>query len=101
MSRNSVRTLTREDEERVAQLDAVPQGFARLVRDSARPLVWVCSEAELNDAVAALRNEPVVGFDVETTLGTRALCLLQIAGQHATYLIDALDVPDLARLARL
>jgi ribonuclease D len=46
-------------------------------------------------------NVRLVGLDVETTLGTRALCLLQMAGQRTTYLIDALEVPDIAPLAPL
>ena len=32
---------------------------------------------------------------------TRTLCLIQVAGRHATYLIDALEMPDLAPLAQL
>jgi ATP-dependent Lhr-like helicase len=96
-----IRALTPEDEARVASLEAVAPELPRLVRDSARPLVWVRSEADLVDAVAALMSDLVVGLDVETTLGTRTLCLVQIAGQHVTYLIDTLDVPDLAPLASL
>jgi ATP-dependent Lhr-like helicase len=92
--------VTREDEARVASLDAVAPEFPRLIRDGSRRLVWVRSEADLVDAVAELMSESVIGLDVETTLGTRALCLVQIAGR-VTYLIDALEVPDLAVLAPL
>jgi ribonuclease D len=45
--------------------------------------------------------EQRVGLDVETTLKTRALCLIQVAGATTTYLIDALALPDLTPLARL
>jgi ATP-dependent Lhr-like helicase len=72
-----------------------------LRRDAARPLVWVRSEGALAEAVAALMQAEVVGLDVETTLATRALCLIQLAGPEATYLVDALEVPDLAALAPL
>lgn len=98
---DSVRAVTPQDEARLADLYQVLLALRPLERDGSRPLVWVRSEADLVEAVAALMSEPVIGLDVETTLGTRALCLLQIAGQHATYLIDALDVPELAPLAPL
>ncbi|MBW2735855.1 MAG: hypothetical protein JRH20_26005, partial [Deltaproteobacteria bacterium] len=46
-----------------------------------------------------LRQETAVGLDVETTLRSRTLCLVQIAGSEATYLIDALEIGDLSLLA--
>jgi ribonuclease D len=95
-----IRAVTREDEARVASLDAVHPVLPRLTRDGSRHLVWVRSEADLVDAVAALMSESVIGLDVETTLATRALCLVQIAGR-VTYLIDTLEVPDLSVLAPL
>ena len=66
-----------------------------------RPLIWVRTPSQLEEAVAALASEPVVGLDVETTLAKRTLCLIQIAGREATYLIDALELPDLEPLGRL
>lgn len=97
---DSVRALTREDDDRIAQLVDHPQ-LPPLRRDGSRSLVWVRSEPDLVEAVSALMHEPVIGLDVETTIGPRALCLIQIAGQRATYMIDALEVPDLAPLAPL
>jgi ATP-dependent Lhr-like helicase len=70
-------------------------------RDAARPLIWVDTRAALEEAVGALLLEQRVGLDVETTLKTRALCLIQVAGATTTYLIDALALPDLTPLARL
>ena len=70
-----------------------------LERDGSRPLIWVRSQTNLEDAVATLLGETVIGLDVETTLGTCTLCLIQIAGRDKTYLIDALDVTNLAPLA--
>jgi ATP-dependent Lhr-like helicase len=96
-----VPTLTHEDEARVARLEAVPPALPPLTRDDSRDLVWVRSEADLVDAVAVLMMESVIGLDVETTLGTSVLCLVQIAGQHMTYLIDTLDMSNLAVLAPL
>ena len=57
--------------------------------------------SQLAEAVAALASEPVVGLDVETTLAKRILCLIQIAGREATYLVDALELPDLEPLGQL
>ncbi len=98
---DSVRAVTAEDEAREADLAAPLVELRRLVRDSSRPLIWVGSEPELVAAVASLMTEPIVGLDVETTLTTSALCLLQIAASRSTYLIDVLDIPDLAPLAPL
>ncbi|OIP37519.1 MAG: DEAD/DEAH box helicase [Deltaproteobacteria bacterium CG2_30_63_29] len=82
------------EEDEVSDLPSV-------VRDPARPLVWVRSEAELLAAAEALLAEPVIGLDVETTLANHSLCLIQIAGKGTTYLIDALEVPDLKALGEL
>jgi ATP-dependent Lhr-like helicase len=60
---------------------------------------WIDSEQALLDLCAVLRDEPVAGVDVETTVQDRALCLIQIAGRRGTYLIDALEVSDLSPLA--
>ena len=64
-------------------------------------MIWVRTPQQLESAVAALMSEPVVGLDVETTLAHRTLCLIQVAGRQATYLIDPLELPDLEPLGRL
>jgi ATP-dependent helicase Lhr and Lhr-like helicase len=66
-----------------------------------RPLIWVRTPSQLTQAVAALASEPVVGLDVETTLAKRILCVIQISGREATYLMDALELPDLEPLGQL
>lgn len=71
-------------------LDPSAADVPRLHRDGERPLVWVRTRVALEEAVAVLAGEWVVGLDVETTLGSRALCRVQIAGRSATYLIDTL-----------
>lgn len=96
-----VRAATPADAQRVAALAEPALDLPPLHRDEARPLVWVRTRAALEEAVTALAEERVVGLDVETTLASRALCLVQIAGRSATYLIDALEVPDLAPLGAL
>lgn len=102
-----VGAMTPEDAGRMARLGAAEAAveagaeLPALRRDAERPLVWVRTTAELEAAAAALATEPVVGLDVETTLANRSLCLAQLAGRKVTYLIDALEVPDLAPLGAL
>lgn len=81
--------------------EATPAELPVLRRDADRPLLWVRTLPELQQAVSALMAEPVVGLDVETTLANRTLCLIQVAGAKATYLIDALELPDLEPLSQL
>lgn len=98
---DGVRTLTRGDAEHVAQLEGAVAELPLLRRETDRPLIWVCTLPQLEAAVAALMSERVVGLDVETTLATRTLCLIQLAGLEATYLIDALELPDVEPLGQL
>lgn len=98
---DGVRALTRDDAERVAQLEGTLAELPLLLRENDRPLIWVRTLPQLEAAVAALVSEPVVGFDVETTLANRTLCLIQVAGREATYLIDALELSDLEPLGQL
>lgn len=60
---------------------------------------WIATESDFLDMCERLRRETVLGFDVETTMYTRVLCLMQIASANAIYLVDALAVPDLAPIA--
>jgi ATP-dependent Lhr-like helicase len=98
---DSIRTLTESDTERIARLPLAPAELIPLRREDHRPLIWVRTPLQLAEAVAALASEPLVGLDVETTLAKRALCLIQIAGREATYLIDTLELPDLEPLGHL
>jgi ATP-dependent helicase Lhr and Lhr-like helicase len=92
-----VRELTPEDRARAARIEKLAAARP-LERDRSRELVWVRSVDELRAAAAELLQERSVGLDVETTLDTRALCLIQIATTKRTYLIDALEAPDLDAL---
>ncbi|MGY1900766.1 DEAD/DEAH box helicase [Nocardia gipuzkoensis] len=98
---DGVRTLTHRDAARVALLEATPAELPLLRRENDRPLIWVRTLPQLEAAIAALMHESVVGLDVETTLTNRSLCLIQVAGSEATYLIDALELPDLEPLGQL
>ncbi|HEY8378767.1 MAG TPA: DEAD/DEAH box helicase [Nannocystis sp.] len=77
---------------------AVPPG-PPIPRDQARPVRWIASDAELPSLCEVLRREPVLGLDVETTIKGHTLCLIQIATNSATYLLDALEIADLSPLA--
>ncbi|XHM63358.1 ribonuclease D [Streptomyces nigra] len=98
---DGVRTLTRSEAERVTQLEGTLAELPLLRREKDRPLIWVRTLPQLKAAVDALMSEPVVGLDVETTLANRTLCLIQVASHEATYLIDALELPDLEPLGQL
>ena len=88
-----------------AELRAVPRPVEAepppVPRDASRPIHWVDNAEKLKEACGALEREPLLGLDVETTLRTRTLCLIQLAGADATYLIDALEVTDLSPLQAL
>ena len=96
-----IRTFTHGDAERVDQLREAIVELPLLRRETDRALIWVRTLPELDAMVAALMSEPVVGLDVETTLANHVLCLIQVAGREATYLIDALELPDLEPLGQL
>lgn len=60
---------------------------------------WVATEADFLAMCDALRREKLLGFDVETTMYTRVLCLMQIACAEAVYLVDTLEITDLTPIA--
>jgi ATP-dependent helicase Lhr and Lhr-like helicase len=98
---DGVRLPTSADAKRIARLDEPIPDRPILKRQPDRILKWVRTVPELEAAVSALMSEPIVGLDVETTLKNRTLCLVQIAGREATYLIDALELTDLEPLGAL
>jgi ATP-dependent Lhr-like helicase len=62
---------------------------------------WIATPAALAEACAHLGSVDVVGLDVETTLHSRALCLIQIASRTEVFLFDALELADLGPIAGL
>jgi len=70
-----------------------------IARDQARRVHWIASDAELSALCEAWRREPFIGLDVETTIQSRTLCLIQVATASGTYLLDALELSDLSPLA--
>ena len=97
---DAVRRLTPSEAERFARIQP-PAELPLLCRDDQRPLIWIRTLPQLQSAVAELMSEPIIGLDVETTLTNRALCVIQMAGRKATYLVDALELTDLEALSEL
>ena len=72
-----------------------------LAAQAGRPVRWIDTDEALGQACQSLAAEPVIGVDVETSLSSRALCLVQLAGRDFIAVIDALAVSDLTGLAAL
>lgn len=75
--------------------------FADGCKQGCKKLCWIDTEERLDAACKHLMREVVVGLDVETTLWDHRLCLIQIAGDCTTYLIDALKVAATESLKEL
>ncbi len=97
-----VGTPSAEDEAAVEALEAVRAAEQRpLERDATRGLEWVRTADELRAMCERLSGSERLGLDVETTLATRALCLIQIATDDTTYLVDALELESFDALSGL
>jgi ribonuclease D len=62
---------------------------------------WITRDDELPALCEALREEACLGLDVETTIHSHVLCLVQIASSRATYLLDAPELSDLEPLTAI
>ncbi len=93
-----VGALGAADRRRIAELETMLPG-AVITRDASRSTVWVRSVDDLREMCGVLTAESVIGLDVETTLASRALCLMQLAARETTYLVDALEIDDFEPLA--
>lgn len=65
------------------------------------PVRWVDTPAGLVEACERLAETPILGLDVETTLHSHALCLVQVATPGEVILFDALNLEDLSPLESL
>ncbi len=77
---------------------------ARLRTTAVKPrnrVHWIDAPGPLLQACQELAEEPFIGLDVETTLTSQTLCLVQLASPASTFLVDALACRDLGALARL
>lgn len=66
-----------------------------------RPYEFVASAAELARVAMELSREQLVGLDVETTLYTQELRLVQLSTRTHTHIIDPLAVPSLEPLRQV
>lgn len=64
-------------------------------------VTWIASLEALGEAAILWRGAEAIGFDVETTIGSQALCLIQVATQDHTWLIDPFAISDLEPLAEV
>jgi ATP-dependent Lhr-like helicase len=91
---------TPQELDRLATPSEVPTG-PPILRDDTRPVRWITRDSQLPTLCETLRGEACLGLDVETTIQSRTLCLIQLASQRETFVIDALELSDLEPLAEL
>ncbi len=65
------------------------------------PMTFIDDDEALLRACTELGREPFLALDVETTLDTRALCLVQLGTRDRVVVVDPLAVTSLAPLAAL
>jgi ATP-dependent Lhr-like helicase len=92
---------TRHEIDRLAAPVEVPPAGPPIERDVVRQVRWITRDEDLPSLCEALRGEPCLGLDVETTIHTHVLCLVQIASSRETYLLDALELSNLEPLTTL
>ena len=80
-------------------LEAIPATEPAPVREAPGRVRWIATSADFLAMCDSLKRETLLGFDVETTMYTHILCLMQIACTDAVYLVDALSVTDLTPIA--
>jgi len=78
-------------------VSAVP--VAGEVAQPRNEIVWVDTPAALRMVAEELLGESALGLDVETALDFGTLCLIQLATERQTYLIDPFAVGELTPLA--
>ena len=91
---------TRQEIDRLATPVEVPAG-PPIPRDPTRPVRWITRDDELRALCVTLRGESCLGVDVETTIHSRTLCLIQLATPRETYLLDTLELSELDLLGEL
>jgi ATP-dependent Lhr-like helicase len=79
-----------------------PVESARLV-PAAEPMLpadvaWVATTEALAEAAREWAEADAIGFDVETTLGSRTLCLIQVSDGQRTWFVDPFAVGGLEPL---
>src|SRR5690606_1173284 len=93
-------TLRRMPAEHVVPVAVVEDLDEPPPREPALPVQWVDDAGELAVVCERLRLEDAIALDVETTF-SRSLCLVQLGTRERIYLLDALELSDLAPLGGL
>jgi len=65
------------------------------------PVRWIDSDVQLRDTCERLRQEDAVALDVETTLYSRRLCLVQLGTREQIFIIDAFQITEFDPLIAL
>ena len=65
------------------------------------PVRWIDSDLQLRDTCDRLRQEDAVALDVETTLYSRRLCLVQLGTREEIFIIDAFQITEFDPLIAL
>jgi ATP-dependent Lhr-like helicase len=65
------------------------------------PVRWIEGDAGLRDVCERLRHEDAIALDVETTLYSRRLCLVQLGTREEIVIVDALQISDFEPLVAL
>jgi ATP-dependent Lhr-like helicase len=70
-------------------------------REPSLPVRWIAGDEALRDVCQRLREEDAIALDVETTLYSRRLCLVQLGTREESFVIDAMQISDFEPLAGL
>lgn len=70
-------------------------------RQRGRPCHMVTDSQQLVAVVERLERCSRIGLDVETEMYTQRLCLVQLAAESETFLVDALSIADLGPLCKV
>lgn len=60
-------------------------------------VTWVATAEALEDAAREWARAAAIGFDVETTLASRTLCLVQVSDGKRTWFVDPFAVGSCGR----
>ena len=92
--------------QRASEHELTPVAVAEPLADTpprvpSLPVRWIDSDLHLRDTCERLRQEDAVALDVETTLYSRRLCLVQLGTREEIFIIDAFQITELEPLAEL
>jgi len=58
------------------------------------PVRWIDSDQQLRDTCERLRQEDAIALDVETTLYSRRLCLVQLGTREEIFIVDPFQITE-------